>query len=109
MQVKTNFPLTRYSDLLDCMDNISLEELIMAVRRQSQVRIILLSLSMFVAVFRWMGPRLDYIRQLYMFVVCFICQRVITGITSARCTCLANWAIHVHSASRRDDQSSWFG
>jgi hypothetical protein len=26
----------RYSDLMECMDSISLEELIMAVRRQSQ-------------------------------------------------------------------------
>lgn len=35
--VKTNFSLDRYTDLLDCMDSITLEELIMAVRRQSQV------------------------------------------------------------------------
>ncbi|GMH36334.1 hypothetical protein BSKO_04202 [Bryopsis sp. KO-2023] len=35
-RVKTNFEITRYADLLKCMDSISLEELIMAVRRQSQ-------------------------------------------------------------------------
>lgn len=35
-KVKTNFEVSRYQDLLDCMDSISLEELIMAVRRQSQ-------------------------------------------------------------------------
>jgi hypothetical protein len=38
MQVKTNFDITRYAELLGCLDTISLEELIMAVRRQSQVR-----------------------------------------------------------------------
>lgn len=35
-QVKTNFDVSRYSQLLSCMDSIGLEELIMAVRRQSQ-------------------------------------------------------------------------
>lgn len=35
-KVRINFDLARYSDLLGCMDSISLEELIMAVRRQSQ-------------------------------------------------------------------------
>lgn len=35
--VKTNFDLRRYADFLICMDSITLEELIMAVRRQSQV------------------------------------------------------------------------
>ncbi|DBA65777.1 TPA: hypothetical protein ACH3X2_002817 [Trebouxia sp. C0005] len=35
-RVKTNFDADRYSDLTECMDSISLEELIMAVRRQSQ-------------------------------------------------------------------------
>eukprot|EP00884_Botryococcus_braunii_P023320 jgi/Botrbrau1/9672/Bobra.0201s0006.1 len=35
-RVSTNFEIARYADLLDCMDAISLEELIMAVRRQSQ-------------------------------------------------------------------------
>jgi hypothetical protein len=34
--VKTNFPIEKYSELLGYMDNISLEELVMAVRRQSQ-------------------------------------------------------------------------
>jgi len=36
-QVKTNFPVAKYADLLGCMGSISLEELVMAVRRQSQV------------------------------------------------------------------------
>ncbi|BDA41853.1 probable AP2-like ethylene-responsive transcription factor PLT2 at C-terminar half [Coccomyxa sp. Obi] len=35
-RVRTNFPLSRYSDLTECMGSISVEELIMAVRRQSQ-------------------------------------------------------------------------
>jgi hypothetical protein len=35
-QVRINFELSRYQDLLGCMDTISLEELIMSVRRQSQ-------------------------------------------------------------------------
>ncbi|CAD7703458.1 unnamed protein product [Ostreobium quekettii] len=35
-RVKTNFDMSKYSDLVNCMDSISLEELIMAVRRQSQ-------------------------------------------------------------------------
>ncbi|KAL3156804.1 hypothetical protein ABBQ38_001075 [Trebouxia sp. C0009 RCD-2024] len=35
-KVKTNFDIDRYTDLTECMDSISLEELIMAVRRQSQ-------------------------------------------------------------------------
>ncbi|EIE25596.1 AP2-domain-containing protein [Coccomyxa subellipsoidea C-169] len=35
-RVRTNFPLSRYSDLTECMGGISVEELIMAVRRQSQ-------------------------------------------------------------------------
>lgn len=34
--MRTNFGLERYAALLPCMDTISLEELIMAVRRQSQ-------------------------------------------------------------------------
>ena len=34
--IKTNFPIEKYSELLGYMDNISLEELVMAVRRQSQ-------------------------------------------------------------------------
>lgn len=34
----TNFPAERYADLLDSLDSMTLEELIMAVRRQSQVR-----------------------------------------------------------------------
>ena len=36
--VRTNFELGRYSGLLASLPHISLEELIMAVRRQSQVR-----------------------------------------------------------------------
>ena len=36
MQVPTNFGLERYSELLQHMDRISLEELIMSVRRNSQ-------------------------------------------------------------------------
>eukprot|EP00967_Tisochrysis_lutea_P139675 scaffold254050_cov21-Tisochrysis_lutea.AAC.1 len=36
MQLKTNFDVERYQDLSGCMHTISLEELIMAVRRQSQ-------------------------------------------------------------------------
>ena len=36
--MKTNFDIVRYAELLGCLDTISLEELIMAVRRQSQVR-----------------------------------------------------------------------
>ncbi|MEW5316903.1 MAG: hypothetical protein WDW38_008244 [Sanguina aurantia] len=36
IKVKTNFPVSRYTDLMACMDCISLDELIMAVRRQSQ-------------------------------------------------------------------------
>lgn len=36
-QAQTNFGSERYQDLLSCMDSISLEDLIMAVRRQSQV------------------------------------------------------------------------
>eukprot|EP01023_Acetabularia_acetabulum_P001944 TRINITY_DN10766_c0_g1_i3.p1 TRINITY_DN10766_c0_g1~~TRINITY_DN10766_c0_g1_i3.p1 ORF type:complete len:548 (-),score=114.85 TRINITY_DN10766_c0_g1_i3:294-1937(-) len=35
-KVKTNFNIEKYSELIKCMDNISLDELIMAVRRQSQ-------------------------------------------------------------------------
>ncbi|CAL5219375.1 g1195 [Coccomyxa viridis] len=35
-RVKTNFPMSKYADLTECMHDISLEELIMAVRRQSQ-------------------------------------------------------------------------
>jgi hypothetical protein len=37
-KVKINFDISKYEDLLGCMHSISLEELIMAVRRQSQVR-----------------------------------------------------------------------
>lgn len=33
----TNFPCERYADLLESLDSMALEELIMAVRRQSQV------------------------------------------------------------------------
>lgn len=33
----TNFPYERYADLLESLDSMTLEELIMAVRRQSQV------------------------------------------------------------------------
>lgn len=33
---RLNFGLERYTDLLGCMDNVTLEELIMIVRRQSQ-------------------------------------------------------------------------
>lgn len=33
---KTNFPLEKYRELLDCIDRMTLDELIMAVRRQSQ-------------------------------------------------------------------------
>ncbi|KAK9846267.1 hypothetical protein WJX81_000414 [Elliptochloris bilobata] len=36
LHVKINFDLRRYADLTACLDSISLEELIMAVRRQSQ-------------------------------------------------------------------------
>mmetsp|Transcript_17696 Transcript_17696/g.36245 ORF Transcript_17696/g.36245 Transcript_17696/m.36245 type:complete len:665 (+) Transcript_17696:561-2555(+) len=35
-KVKTNFDVSKYSELLQYMDTISLEELVMAVRRQSQ-------------------------------------------------------------------------
>merc|ERR1711988_1287100 len=35
-KVKTNFPLEKYRELMRFMDTISLEELVMAVRRQSQ-------------------------------------------------------------------------
>jgi hypothetical protein len=35
-QVRINFEISRYDDLIREMDSISLEELIMAVRRQSQ-------------------------------------------------------------------------
>ena len=35
-KVKTNFPLEKYTELMQFMDTISLEELVMAVRRQSQ-------------------------------------------------------------------------
>jgi len=35
-KVKTNFDVSRYSELIQYMDTISLEELVMAVRRQSQ-------------------------------------------------------------------------
>jgi hypothetical protein len=34
----TNFPCERYADLLGSLSSMTLEELIMAVRRQSQVR-----------------------------------------------------------------------
>jgi hypothetical protein len=34
--VRTNFPLDKYGDLLGCIDRMSMEELVMAVRRQSQ-------------------------------------------------------------------------
>lgn len=33
---KTNFPLEKYRELLDCIDRMTLDELVMAVRRQSQ-------------------------------------------------------------------------
>jgi len=36
VSTRTQLLRCRYSDLMDCMDSISLEELIMAVRRQSQ-------------------------------------------------------------------------
>lgn len=35
-RTKTNFELTKYSDLLGCINRMTMEELIMAVRRQSQ-------------------------------------------------------------------------
>ncbi|GAB4819072.1 hypothetical protein N2152v2_006118 [Parachlorella kessleri] len=35
-RTKTNFEVTKYGDLLDCIDRMTLEELIMAVRRQSK-------------------------------------------------------------------------
>eukprot|EP01025_Chloroclados_australasicus_P062227 TRINITY_DN8172_c0_g1_i2.p1 TRINITY_DN8172_c0_g1~~TRINITY_DN8172_c0_g1_i2.p1 ORF type:complete len:621 (-),score=81.37 TRINITY_DN8172_c0_g1_i2:249-2111(-) len=35
-KVKTNFNISKYKDLLEYMDNVSLDELVMAVRRQSQ-------------------------------------------------------------------------
>ena len=35
-KVKTNFPLEKYTELMRFMDEITLEELVMAVRRQSQ-------------------------------------------------------------------------
>eukprot|EP00963_Diacronema_lutheri_P005679 scaffold436_cov336-Pavlova_lutheri.AAC.18 len=34
--VKTNFPMSKYTELMAFMENITLEELVMAVRRQSQ-------------------------------------------------------------------------
>ena len=37
-QAETNFPVDKYADLLSCMHAIELEELVMSVRRQSQVR-----------------------------------------------------------------------
>ena len=33
---RLNFAVEQYADLLECIDNVSLEELIMIVRRQSQ-------------------------------------------------------------------------
>ena len=33
---RTNFDLSKYEDLLDCIDRMTLDELIMAIRRQSQ-------------------------------------------------------------------------
>lgn len=36
MQVKLNFPATKYAELSTFMDSVSLEELVMAIRRQSQ-------------------------------------------------------------------------
>jgi hypothetical protein len=35
----TNFPCDRYADLLGSLSSMTLEELIMAVRRQSQVSV----------------------------------------------------------------------
>jgi hypothetical protein len=35
-QGRLNFDVEQYADLLECIDNVSLEELIMIVRRQSQ-------------------------------------------------------------------------
>lgn len=35
-RVKTNFEVTKYEDLLGCIDRMTMEELVMAVRRQSQ-------------------------------------------------------------------------
>jgi hypothetical protein len=35
-RTKTNFELSKYSDLLGCIDRMTMEELVMAVRRQSQ-------------------------------------------------------------------------
>eukprot|EP00887_Chlorella_sp_A99_P006643 scaffold3.g6643.t1 len=35
-RVRTNFELSKYEDLLGCIDRMSIEELVMAVRRQSQ-------------------------------------------------------------------------
>lgn len=35
-RTKTNFDLTKYTDLLGCIDRMTMEELVMAVRRQSQ-------------------------------------------------------------------------
>jgi hypothetical protein len=38
LTVRTNFHLDRYGSLIDCMGSITLEELIMSVRRGSQVQ-----------------------------------------------------------------------
>ena len=35
-RTKTNFELSKYEDLLNCIDRMTMEELVMAVRRQSQ-------------------------------------------------------------------------
>jgi len=35
-RTKTNFELSKYADLIGCIDRMSMEELVMAVRRQSQ-------------------------------------------------------------------------
>jgi hypothetical protein len=36
VQVKLNFPATKYAELSTFMDSVSLEDLVMAIRRQSQ-------------------------------------------------------------------------
>lgn len=37
-KASTNFPISHYGELLDSLQDVTIEELIMAVRRQSQVR-----------------------------------------------------------------------